>query len=56
MSDIDLSLPLATILRQGTAKAHENAEHSQGASWLAKGELDRDEYIRFLMVLWYLYQ
>ncbi|KAI0365709.1 heme oxygenase-like protein [Pilatotrama ljubarskyi] len=52
---IDLSQPMANILRQGTAEAHERAEHSQGAKWLARGELDKEEYVRFLMMLWHIY-
>ncbi|KAH9891550.1 hypothetical protein C8Q73DRAFT_649648, partial [Cubamyces lactineus] len=54
-SVIDLSQPVANILRQGTAEAHERAEHSQGAKWLARGELDKEEYVRFLMMLWHIY-
>ncbi|KAI0769036.1 hypothetical protein BD413DRAFT_478063 [Trametes elegans] len=53
--NIDLSQPVANILRQGTAAAHERAEHSQGAQWLARGELDKEEYARFLMMLWHIY-
>ncbi|KAI0648150.1 hypothetical protein C8Q79DRAFT_1008499 [Trametes meyenii] len=52
---VDLSLPVADILRKGTAAAHERAEHSQGAKWLARGELDKEEYVRFLMMLWHIY-
>ena len=54
-ADYNLSLPLATLLRQGTAAAHESAEHSPGAGWLLRGELDREEYARFLMMLWHVY-
>ncbi|KAI0632322.1 hypothetical protein C8Q77DRAFT_1125052 [Trametes polyzona] len=54
-SVIDLSQPVANILRQGTAAAHERAEHSQGAKWLARGELDKEEYVRFLMMLYHIY-
>ncbi|EMD39755.1 hypothetical protein CERSUDRAFT_112040 [Gelatoporia subvermispora B] len=52
---LDLSQPMATLLRLGTAQAHEKAEHSKGAAWLTRGELDRDEYIRFLMMLYHVY-
>jgi len=54
--DIDFSLPVANVLSQGTALAHEKAQHSPSASALAKGELGKDEYIRLLMMLWHLYQ
>ncbi|KAI0079518.1 heme oxygenase [Panus rudis PR-1116 ss-1] len=52
---VDLSPPVATLLREGTAAAHEKAEHSQGAGWLTRGELDKSEYIRFLMMLYHVY-
>ncbi|KAL1950691.1 hypothetical protein VTO73DRAFT_5815 [Trametes versicolor] len=52
---VDLSLPVADILRKGTSAAHERAEHSQGAKWLARGELDKEEYVRFLMMVYHVY-
>jgi len=55
MSQLDWSLPIATLLREGTAVAHEQVENSQGAVWLTRGQLDREEYIRFLMMLWLIY-
>ncbi|KAG8813244.1 hypothetical protein FRC18_002601 [Serendipita sp. 400] len=51
----DLSQPISVLLRKGTQQAHEAAEHSQGAGWLTRGELDREEYIRFLFMLWNVY-
>jgi len=51
----DLSRPMSTILRDGTRKAHEAAEISSGAGWLVHGELDQDEYVRYLMMLWHIY-
>lgn len=55
MSSPNFSQSIATLLREGTAEAHERAEHSQGAGWLTRGELDRDEYVRFLMMLYHVY-
>ena len=55
-SILDLSEPIADLLRKGTAQAHEKAEHSQGAAWLTRGELDRSEYIRFLIMLHNVYR
>ncbi|KAF6755793.1 heme oxygenase 1 [Ephemerocybe angulata] len=52
---IDLSQPLATLLREGTKQAHTDAETSQGAKLLLGGKLPKDEYVRFLMTLWYVY-
>ena len=53
---VDFSLPLAELLRKGTAIAHEEAEKSQGAAWMVRGELDREEYVRFLMMLYHVYE
>lgn len=48
--------PLSDLLRAGTATAHEQAENSEGAKWLARGELDKDEYVRLLIMLWCVYE
>jgi heme oxygenase (biliverdin-producing, ferredoxin) len=53
---IDLSQDIATLLRIGTAAAHDKAEHSEGAGWLVRGELDEEEYVRFLMMLYHVYE
>ncbi|KAG6915625.1 hypothetical protein DXG01_010664 [Tephrocybe rancida] len=55
MSAPSLSLPLATVLREGTHQAHETVSKSQGALALASGRLPKPEYIRYLMVLWHVY-
>jgi heme oxygenase len=52
----ELSGPISALLREGTSKAHKAAEVSPGAGWLARGELDRDEYVRYLMMLWHIYE
>jgi len=54
--DFDLSLSVAALLREGTAAAHGNIEKSAGAGWLSRGELDKEEYVRFLMMLWHVYR
>lgn len=56
MSDLDYSLPLADLLRLGTTKAHQDAENSQGGIALANGKLAREEYVRFLMMMFYVYE
>ncbi|KAG6915626.1 hypothetical protein DXG01_010665 [Tephrocybe rancida] len=56
MSTPDLSLPLATLLREGTRKAHETVENSEGALALLSGRLPKEEYIRYLMMLWHVYE
>ncbi|CAG7853052.1 SubName: Full=Uncharacterized protein {ECO:0000313/EMBL:CCA74588.1} [Serendipita indica DSM 11827] len=55
MVNPDLSEPVSVLLRHGTKQAHEQAEHSPGAGWLTRGELDRSEYVRFLMMLHVIY-
>ncbi|KAF8574312.1 heme oxygenase-like protein [Ramaria rubella] len=54
-NDPDWTLDVATLLREGTAAAHTEAENSSGAGWLTRGELDKEEYIRFLIILWHIY-
>ncbi|KAJ7937601.1 hypothetical protein B0H13DRAFT_2302761 [Mycena leptocephala] len=55
MSVIDLSLPLSNVLRESTQMPHEDAEVSAAATMMLRGELDKEEYIRFLMMLWHIY-
>jgi len=55
MSVVDLSQPLSDVLREGTKKAHEEVEVSPAAAAMLRGELDKEEYIRFLMMLWHIY-
>ncbi|KAF7299699.1 hypothetical protein HMN09_00975500 [Mycena chlorophos] len=52
---VDLSQPLSDVLREGTKKAHEEVEVSPAATAMLKGELDKEEYVRFLMMLWHIY-
>lgn len=46
---------MSQLLQEGTIKAHQQAEHSQGAAWLTGGQLDRLEYARFLISLYQIY-
>ncbi|KAJ7643893.1 hypothetical protein FB45DRAFT_896370 [Roridomyces roridus] len=55
MSVIDLSLPLSDVLKEGTKQAHEEVEVSPAATAMLRGDLPREEYIRFLMMLWHIY-
>jgi heme oxygenase (biliverdin-producing, ferredoxin) len=52
----DFSKPISIVLREGTSDAHAATQYSQGAGWLSRGELDLEEYIRFLMMLWHIYE
>ncbi|KZP14754.1 heme oxygenase-like protein [Athelia psychrophila] len=51
----DFSQPISKILREGTTAAHEAIEYSPGSTWLSRGELDKSEYTRLLMMLWHVY-
>jgi hypothetical protein len=53
---LDLSQPLATLLKKATKKAHERAETSPGAKLLLSGQLPKPQYTQFLMMLWHVYQ
>ncbi|KAK8844172.1 hypothetical protein IAR55_006966 [Kwoniella newhampshirensis] len=53
--DLDLNLPISTLLKLGTQRAHVKAEHSAGAAALVQGGLGLEEYIRWLAVLWRIY-
>ena len=52
---VDMTQPAGTILKTGTAKIHDEIQKNRGGSWLAKAELDREEYIRYLMMFWHVY-
>ncbi|KAK4685365.1 hypothetical protein P7C73_g4786, partial [Tremellales sp. Uapishka_1] len=54
-TDLDLRLPISQLLKLGTERAHVKAEHSAGANALVKGGLELEEYIRWLVVLWRIY-
>jgi len=56
MSAIDYSKPLATLLRESTVEMHDQVAVSLGAKRLASGQLSREEYIRYLMMLWHVYE
>jgi len=55
MSQLDYSLPLSTLLQKGTLETHDRISKSQAASWLTHGELDKEEYVRYLMMIWHIY-
>ncbi|MCQ6264002.1 biliverdin-producing heme oxygenase [Alcanivorax sp. MM125-6] len=52
---LDLSQPLATLLREATKPSHDRANSSVGANRLLSGQLPKDQYIQFLMMLWHVY-
>ncbi|KAJ3531504.1 hypothetical protein NMY22_g8130 [Coprinellus aureogranulatus] len=52
---VDCSQPLATLVRASMDEAHTVATATRGQRLLLAGKLPREEYIRFLMMLWYIY-
>jgi Heme oxygenase len=56
MSPIIDSQPLAALLRESTQNIHGTAESSPGAIALLSGRLRKEEYVRYLMMLWYIYE
>lgn len=54
--DIDLTRQASELLREGTAAAHVNAENSAGAVALTQGQLELQEYVRWLAILWRVYE
>ncbi|PFH53415.1 hypothetical protein AMATHDRAFT_93186, partial [Amanita thiersii Skay4041] len=52
---IDYSQPLITLLRFETQHAHDSAANSRGAQLLLSGQLPKAEYVRYLMMLWHIY-
>ncbi|KLO08548.1 heme oxygenase-like protein [Schizopora paradoxa] len=51
----DLALPMSKVLRLATKEAHTEIESSDAASLLAHGKLSKEEYVRYLMMLYYVY-
>ncbi|KAF8158195.1 hypothetical protein B0H34DRAFT_707805 [Crassisporium funariophilum] len=55
MSSIDYTKPLAILLRDSTHEAHDVVAQSKGAKLLLSGGLSREDYARYLMMLWHIY-
>ncbi|KAF8518547.1 heme oxygenase-like protein [Hysterangium stoloniferum] len=55
MNGVDLSEEVSDLLRKETRAAHKNADNTEAAVSLARGDLDKDEYIRYLIILWHVY-
>ena len=51
---VDMAQPTSVVLRVGTIKIHE--EVTKNGTRFIRGELAKDEYIRFLMMLWHIYK
>jgi heme oxygenase len=52
----DLSQPISSLLAESIGHVHKAAQASPGLGWLIRGELDKDEYVRYLMMLWHIYE
>jgi hypothetical protein len=53
---LDMALPISELLKIGTQRAHADAEHSEGAKELMSGTLGLEEYIRWNVILWRVYE
>lgn len=53
---LDLSQPLAILLKEATKEPHKRAETSSGAKLLLCGQLPKKQYVQFLMMLWHVYE
>ena len=56
MASTDHYKPLATLLKEGTLEIHDSVATSVGAKLLLSGGLSREEYARYLMMLWHVYE
>ncbi len=54
--NLDLSQPLAVLLKEATKEPHKRAETSSGDKLLLGGQLPKKQYIQFLMMLWHVYE
>ncbi|QRW20112.1 heme oxygenase [Rhizoctonia solani] len=52
---IDYTQNISTLLRTSTKRAHNAVHHSELAGKLLRGELPKNEYIYFMMLLWRVY-
>ena len=53
---LDLNKPMSVVLREGTIAIHDEINGSPAAQLLTSGELAKSEYIRFLFMLWHIYE
>ncbi|CCO36579.1 heme oxygenase [Rhizoctonia solani AG-1 IB] len=52
---IDYTQNISTLLRTSTKRAHNAVHHSELAGKLLRGELPKNEYVYFMMILWRVY-
>lgn len=53
---VDVNQPASTLLAAGSMKLHEEIDQRWVATLFGNGELDREEYARYLMTLWRAYK
>jgi len=56
MASVDYSKPLAILIRESTIEIHDTVATSVGAKLLLSGSLSREEYARYMMILWHIYE
>jgi heme oxygenase (biliverdin-producing, ferredoxin) len=47
---------MSIVLREGTVVLHDEINSSPAALLLTSGDLAKSEYIRFLFMLWHIYE
>ncbi|EIW74695.1 heme oxygenase-like protein [Coniophora puteana RWD-64-598 SS2] len=54
-TSIEASQPASVYVREATRASHERVGSAQGARWLAGGQLAKEEYAHYLVLLWHVY-
>ena len=53
---LDLNKLMSVVLREGTIAIHDEINGSPATRLLTSGDLAKSEYIRFLFMLWHIYE
>lgn len=54
-SQVDFSQSLPILLRGATKAIHDETTNMEPVGWLTRGELSKEEYVRYLMMLYHIY-
>ena len=52
----DYTLSLPVLLRGATKSIHDDTAGLESVGWLTRGELSKEEYARYLMMLYHIYE
>lgn len=53
--NVDFTAPLSVLLHQTSVTVHDANERGTERGWLTSGRLDKEEYVRYLMMLYNVY-